>query len=127
MLGYLRRNLGQVDDLPSALGPASRQVGPAVGTLLHHMLHSVGGRHAGSGKAVRPGFARLLGTCWLPVRFGLQTGHPAGALGFGLAFQLGNAFLQPLDDGLLSDYDANQDIPVGGPEIDFGIHPSYMT
>ena len=127
VLGYLRRNLGQVDHLPSALGPASRQVGPAVGTLLHRMLHSVGGRHPASGKAVRSGFAWPLGTCWLPVRFGLQTGHPAGAAGFGLAFQLGNPLLQPLDDGLLADYDANQDISVGGPEIDFSIHPSYMT
>ncbi len=71
---------------------------------------------------------------WLPVCFGFQTGHPAGAFGFGLPFQLGNAFLQPLNaflqplnDGLLSDDDANQNIPVGSPEIDFGIQPSYMT
>ena len=78
------------------------------------MLHAVGGRHAGSGKAVRSGFARFLGTCWLPVCFGFQTGH----FGFGLPFQLGNAFLQPLNDGLLSDDDANQNIPVGSPEIE---------
>ena len=64
---------------------------------------------------------------WLPVCFGFQTGHPAGAFGFGLPFQLGNAFLQPLNAGLLSDDDANQNIPVGSPEIDFGIQPSYMT
>ena len=127
VLGYLRRNLRQVDHLPSALGPTPRQLGPAVGTLLHHMLHSVGMRHTGSGKAVRSGFARFLGLGWLPVCFGFQTGHPAGALGFGLPFQLGNAFLQPLNAGLLSDDDANQNIPVGSPEIDFGIHPSYMT
>ncbi len=68
VLGYLRRNLGQLDDLPSALGPTPRQLGSTVGTLLHRMLHLLG---------------------WLPVDFGLQTRHPPGTAGFGLPCQLG--------------------------------------
>ncbi len=71
--------------------------------------------------------AWTFGLGWLPVGFGLQTRHPPGTAGFGLPFQLGNPFLQPFDDGLLPDDDANEDIAMGSLEIGFGIHPSYMT
>ena len=125
--GYLHRNLGQVDDLPSALGPTPRQLGSTVGTLLYHMLHPLGGRHANLGKAVATRLAWTFGLGWLPVGFGLQTRHPPGTVGFGLPFQLGNPLLQPFDDDLLPDDDANEDIAMVSPEIGFGIHASYMT
>ncbi len=127
VLGYLRRNLGQVNDLPSALGPTPRQLGSTVGTLLYHMLHPLGGRHASLGKAVATRLAWTFGLGWLPVDFGLQTRHPPGTAGFGLPCQLGNPLLQPVDADLLPDDDANEDIAMGSPEIGFGIHASYMT
>ncbi len=127
VLGYLHRNLGQVNDLPSALGPTPRQLGSTVGTLLHRMLHPLGGRRAGLGKDVATRLAWTFGLGWLPVGFGLQTRHLPGAAGFGLPFQLGNPLLQLLDDGLLPDDDANEDIAMVSPEIDFGNHASYMT
>ena len=111
VLGYLSRSLRQVDQLPSALGPTPKQLGPAVGTVLQSVLHSVGGRHARSGKAVAARLAWTFGLGWLPVAFGFQTRHPAGACGFGLPFQLGNPFLQPFNDRLLPDDDANENIP----------------
>ena len=77
MLGYFYRNLGQVNHFPSALGPTTGQLGAAVGTLLYYMLHPLGGRHAGAGKAVRPGLAWFLGLGRPLTGFGLQTGHPA--------------------------------------------------
>ena len=71
---------------------------------------------------------------WLPVPFGLQTGHPARAFGFGPPFQLGNPLFQALDDRLLPDDpvpllddQGNQSIPVGSPEIDSCFHSRYMT
>ena len=91
------------------------------------MLHPLGGRHAGPGKAVRPTLAWFLGLGRFPLGFGLQPGHPARALGFGRPFQLGNPFLQPLDDGLLPYDDGNQDVPVGSLEVNFLIHTHYMT
>ena len=50
--GNLHRNLGQVNDLPGALGPTPRQLAATAGTLFHHVLHPLGGGHAGPGKAV---------------------------------------------------------------------------
>ena len=38
VLGNLRRNRRQVDDFSGALGPAPRQLGPAAGTIIHHVL-----------------------------------------------------------------------------------------
>ena len=127
MLGYLHRNLGQVNHFPSALGPAAGQLGAAVGTLLYHMLHPLGGRHAGAGKAMGPRLAWFLGLGRPLLGFGLQTGHPTGAARFVPPFQLGNPFLQALDDGLLPHNDGNQQIPVGSAEVDFPIHSRYMT
>ena len=127
VLGNFRRNPGQVDDLPSALGPATGQLSSAVGTLRHHVLHPLGGRHAGPGKAVGTALPGPFELGRFPVGFGLQTGHPTRAPGFGRAFQLGNPFLQPLDDHLLPDDDGNQDIPVGSLEINFLVHAYYMT
>ena len=105
MLGHCHRSLGQIDDLPSAVGPASGQPRSAVGTLFHHVLYPpttpVGGRHADPGKAVRPTLARLLGLGWLPVSLRLQSGHLAVPAGFRPPLQLGNPLLQALDDRLL--------------------------
>ena len=61
MLGYLRRNLGQVNHFPRALAPSAGQLGPTVRTLLHHVLHPLDGRHADAGKAVGTGLAWFLG------------------------------------------------------------------
>ena len=127
VLGYLHRNLGQVNHFPSALGPATGQLGSAVGTLFHHVFHPLGGRHAGASKAVGPRLALFLGLGRLLLGFGLQTGHPAGAAQFVPPFQLGDPFFQTLDDGLLPLNDGNQHIPVRSAEVDFRIHPRYMT
>ena len=101
VLGYLHRNPGQVNHFPSALGPATGQLGSAVGTLFHHVFHPLGGRPAGASKAVGPRLAWFLGLGRLLLGFGLQTGHPAGAAQFVPPFQLGDPFLQALDDALL--------------------------
>ena len=62
VLANFRWNWGHVNDLPSALDPATGQPGSTVGTLCHRVFHPLGGRHAGAGKAVRP---RLAGRCGL--------------------------------------------------------------
>ncbi len=127
VLGNLHRHLGQIDHFPSTLGPAAGQLGPAVGTLLHHMLHPLGGRHAGPGETVGPRLAGLLGLGRFPVGFGLQARHPSGAFGFGPPFRLGDPLLQPFDDGLLPEDDVDQHIPVGGGEVDFMLHGPNLT
>ncbi len=127
VLGNLRRNLGQLDDLPSALGPAAGQRGSAIGAALHHMLHPSRGRHATAGKAVGPTLAWSLALGRYPAGLGFQTGHPPGTAGFGRPFQLGNPFLQALDDGLLSGYDGDEHIAVSGGQVNFRIHTRYMT
>ena len=76
VFGYLHQRRGQLD-LPSTLGPTLGQPDPTVGTLLHHMLHPLGGRHADAGEAVATGLPWLLGLVRLLVALGLQTGHPA--------------------------------------------------
>ena len=45
MLGDLHRNHRQLDDFPGALDPAASQVRPAIGTVLHHVLHPMGRCH----------------------------------------------------------------------------------
>ena len=91
------------------------------------MLHPLVGRHSGSGKARATGLARLPGLIRVPVAFGFQAGHPPRTAGLAPAFQLGNPLLQAFNHGLLSDDDADEHIPVGSPEINFTVHPSYMT
>ena len=134
VLGNFRRNLGQVDDLPRALGPATGQQRSAVGTVVHHMLHPTGGCHATAGKAVGPGLAWRFGLGRFLAGFGFDTGHPPGATGFGPPFQLSNPLLQALDDGLLSGYDGllpyddgDEHIAVSSGQVDFRIHTRYMT
>ena len=129
VLGNIRRNLGQVNDFPGAVGPTAGQLGSAVGTVVHGVLHPVGGRHAGAGKAVRPWLAGPFGRGGFPVGFGIgfEAGHPAGVRGFGLAFQLGNPFLQARNDRLLPDDEGNENVAVGGGQVNFSIHALYMT
>ena len=133
VLGDLRRNHRQLDDLPSALDPAAGQVGAAIGTVLHHVLHPVGGCHARAGEAVASLLAGLLLRRWLAARTGLEAGHSGWATRFGLAFQFGNPPLQPLNHPLLFQNgglqlgdDGDKDSAVGGGEINFSIHdPVY--
>ena len=129
LLGNFRRNHRQLDDFPNAVGPTAGQVGAAVGAALHHMLHPSGGRHAGAGKAVRPWLAGPFGWGGFPVGFGIgfEAGHPAGVRGFGLALQLGNPFLQARNDRPLPDDAGNENVAVGGGQVNFGIHSLYMT
>lgn len=131
VFGYLHRNPGQVDHLPRALDPAAGQPAPAVRTLLQHMLHPMGGFHTGPGETVAAGLAwflaRFIGLLRVPVRFGFQTRHPARDFGCRLPFQLGNPFLQGLDDCLLPDDDANQDIPIRGGQVNFSFRSLNMT
>ena len=100
VLGDLRGNHRQLDDLPSALDPAAGQVGAAIGTVLHHVLHPVGRCHARAGEAVASLLAGLLLRWGLPGRFRLEAGHSERAARFRLAFQFGNPPLQPLNHRL---------------------------
>jgi hypothetical protein len=127
VFGYCHRSLGQIDDFPGVVGRAAGQLDAAVGTLLHHMLHPLGGGHADAGEAVRQTLAWFPGLGWLAVSLGLQTEHPARAFGFGLPLQLGNPFLQTRDDGLLAYDDGDEHIPVNGGQVNFRIHTRYMT
>ena len=100
VLGNFRRNLRQLDDFPTALGPTAGQLGSAVGAALHHMLHLSRGRHATAGKAVASLLAGLLLRWGLPGRFRLEAGHSERVARFRLAFQFGNSPLQPLNHRL---------------------------
>ena len=131
MLGDLHRNHRQLDDFPSALDPAAGQVGAAIGTVLHHVLHPMGRCHARAGEAVAS-----LGCCcaggWRPelgLRPGIRGGPPDLA-----AFHFGNPPLQPLNHPLLFQNgglqlgdDGDEDIAGGGGQVNFGIHSLYMT
>ena len=133
VLGDLHRNHRQLDDFPSALDPAAGQVGAAIGTVLHHVLHPMGRCHATAGKAVASLLAGPRLRWGLPARFRLEAGHSGWATRFGLAFQFGNPPLQPLNHPLLFQNgglqlgdDGDEDSAVGGGEINFSIHdPVY--
>ena len=100
VLGDLHRNHRQLDDFPSALGPAAGQVGAAIGTVLHHVLHPMGRCHAPAGEAVASLLAGLLLRWGLPGRFRLEAGHSERVARFRLALQFGNPPLQPLNHRL---------------------------
>ena len=100
LLGDLHRNHRQLDDFPSALGPAAGQVGAAIGTVLHHVLHPMGRCHARAGEAVASLLSELLLCRWLAARTGLEAGHSERVARFRLAFQFGNPPLQPLNHRL---------------------------
>ena len=100
VLGDLHRNHRQLDDFPSALGPAAGPVGAAIGAVLHHVLHPMGRCHAPAGEAVASLLAGLLLRWWLPGRFRLEAGHSERAARFRLALQFGNPPLQPLNHRL---------------------------
>ena len=134
VLGNFRRNLGQLDDLPSALGPTAGQLGSAVGAALHHVFHLSRGRHATAGKAVASLLAGPRLRWGLPARFRLEAGHSGRDARFRLAFQFGNPPLQPLNHPLLFQNgglqlgdDGDEDSAVGGGEVNFSIHALYMT
>ena len=134
MLGDLRRNHRQLDAFPSAVGPAAGQVGAAIGTALHHVLHPVGGCHARAGEAVASLLSGPLLRWGLPGRFRLVAGHSGWAARFGLAFQFGNPPLQPLNHPLLFQNgglqlgdDGDEDIAVGGGQVTLSIHSLYLT
>ena len=99
-VGNFHRNLGQVNDFPGAVGPTAGQLGSAVGTVVHGVLHPLGGRHATAGKAVASLLAGPLLRWGLPGRFRLEAGHSGRAARFRLAFQFGNPPLQPLNHRL---------------------------
>ena len=100
VLGDLHRNHRQLDDFPSALGPAAGPVGAAIGAVLHHVLHPTGGCHTRAGEAVASLLAGLLLRWWLPGRFRLEAGHSGRVARFRLALQFGNPPLQPLNHRL---------------------------
>ena len=134
VLGDLHRNHRQLDDFPSALGPAAGPVGAAIGAVLHHVLHPMGRCHARAGEAVASLLAGLLLRWGLPGRFRLEAGHSERVARFRLAFQFGNPPLQPLNHPLLFQNgglqlgdDGDEDIAGGGGQVNFGIHSLYMT
>ena len=101
VLGNFCRNRRQIDDFPGTLGPAPGQLGSAARTIIHHVLHPAGWRHALAGEAVGP---------WIPVlflpggplaRLRLDPRHSPGAARLGLSFQSLNPPLQLDDDRLL--------------------------
>ena len=101
VLGDLHRNHRQLDDFPGALDPAAGQVGAAIGTVLHHVLHLSRGCHTRAGEAVASLLAGLLLRWRLAARTGLEAGHSERAARFRLAFQFGNPPLQPYNHPLL--------------------------
>ena len=134
MLGDLHRNHRQLDDFPGALDPAASQVRPAIGTVLHHVLHPMGRCHAPAGEAVASLLAGLLLRWRLAARTGLEAGHSGRAVRLRLAFQFGNPPLQPYNhhlqlgiDRLLLHDDGDENIATGGGQVNFGIHSLYMT
>ena len=134
LLGDLHRNHRQLDDFPGALDPAASPVRPAVGTVLHHVLHPMGRCHAPAGEAVASLLSGLLLRWRLATRTGLVAGHSGRAARFRLAFQFGNPPLQPLNHPLLFQNgglqlgdDGDEDSAVGGGEVNFSIHALYMT
>ena len=76
MLGHFYRNRRQLNDFSSSMYPAAVQVGPAVGTEFHGMLHPPGRSHAFTGEAVAPGLSGLLFLRWLLAGGGLIARHP---------------------------------------------------
>ena len=134
MLGDLHGNHRQLDDFPGALDPAAGQVGAAIGTALHHVLHPMGRCHARAGEAVASLLAGLLLRWGLAARTGLVAEHSGRAARFGLAFQFGNPPLQPLNHpllfqngGLQLGNDGDEEIAVGGGQVTLSIHSLYMT
>ena len=134
MLGDLRGNHRQLDDFPGALDPAASQVGAAIGTALHHVLHPVGGCHARATPAVASLRSGPLLRWGLATRFRLEAGHSGRAVRFRLALQFSNPPLQPLNHPLLFQNgglqlgdDGDQEIAVGGDQVTLSIHSLYMT
>ena len=127
VLGDLHRNHRQLDDFQSALDPAAGQVGGAIWTVLHHVLHPVGECQARAGEAVASLLAGLLLRWRLAAQTGLEAGHSGRAVRFRLALQFGNPPLQPLNHRLQLGDDGNQNIAVGGGQVNFSIHALYMT
>ena len=78
-------------------------------------------------KPWRRGWRGALDGAGFPSALGFRPGIRRAPPGLVHPSILGNPFLQPLDDGLLPGNDANQDIPVGGGEVNIRIHSSYMT
>ncbi len=124
VLGDLRGNPGQVDDLPGAMGPAAGQRGPAIGAALHRVLHPVGGGHPSTGEAMGPGLLRGRG---LRAGPGLEAGHPRWTAQFGFVLQLDDAPFQAANDRLLLDDDGDELVAAGGVEVDAGVHATFMT
>ena len=132
--GTCNRNHRQLDDFPSALGPAAGQVGAAIGTALHHVLHPMGRCHARAGEAVASLLSGLLLRWGLAARFRLEAGHSGRVVRFRLALQFGNPPLQPLNHpllfqngGLQLGNDGDEEIAVGGGQVTLSIHSLYMT
>ena len=126
MLGDLHRNHRQLDDFPSALKPAAGQVGAAIGTVLNHVLHPVGGYHARAGEAVASLLLGLLLRWGLPARFRLEGGYTERAARFYLALQFGNLLLQLLNHRLKLGDDDNENNAVDGGQVNFSTHALYM-
>ena len=127
VLGDLRGDPGQVDDLPGAMGPAAGQRGPAIGAALHRVLHPVGGGHPSTGKAMGPGLPGLLGGRRFRAGPGLEAGHPRWAARFGFVLQLGDAPFQAANDRLLLDDEGDELVAAGGVQVDAGIHVISMN
>ena len=107
---------------------------PAIGTVLHHVLHPMGRCHARAGEAVASLLSGLLLRWRLAARTGLEAGHSGRALRLRLAFQFGNPPLQPLNHPLLFQNgglqlgdDGDENIAVGGDQVTLSIHSLYMT
>ena len=127
VLGDLRGDPGQVDDLPGAMGPAAGQRGPAIGAATHRVLHPVGGGHPSTGKAMGPGLPGLLGGRRFRAGPGLEARHPRWAAWFGFVLQLGDAPFQAANDRLLLDDEGDEFVAAGGVQVDAGIHVISMT
>ena len=106
-------------------------------TVLHHVLQPDGSVSCAGGQS--RGVAAFWADCcaggWRP-ELGLRHGHSGWATRFGLAFQFGNPPLQGRSitrccvqngEPARCGDDGDEDIAVGGGQVNFGIHSLYMT
>ena len=91
--------------------PTAAQVGPAVGTEFHSMLHPSGRSHALTGEAVAAWFSGLLFLWGLLAGGRLIPRHPKGTTALQLGFQGPNPPLQLGNDHLLLDNQRQQSFP----------------
>ena len=102
--------------------PSAAQVGPAVGTEFHGMLHPPGRSHALTGEAVTPWFSGFLFLWGLLAGGRLIPRHPKGTRALQMGFQGPNQQLQLGNDHLLLGNQCQQSFPTRQFQVQLGVH-----